>query len=94
MEDHAWYVGAMDREAANQKLANYPYCTFLVRCRVQVNKVEVKFVRQISYPPANGMSYFLPKSNKLAVFLSKNGLEKLLWQPKLQTFFQMVFGSG
>ena len=44
MEDHAWYVGAMDREAANQKLANYPYCTFLVRCRVQVNNNALTFL--------------------------------------------------
>ena len=36
MEDHPWFVGAMERDAANKKLADYPSCTFLVRCRVQV----------------------------------------------------------
>ena len=38
------------------------------------NKIEVKFVRQISYPPANGASYgnnFLPKSHKLAFHETK-----------------------
>ena len=46
---------------------------------------------QISYHLANGASqgnYFLPK---MAVFDAKMGLQKLLWQPKLQTFFEMVF---
>ena len=65
---------------------------------------------QISYPPVNGASqgiYFPPKmrfqpktpkfkekGHKLAVFDAKTGLQKQLWQPNLQTFFQMVFGSG
>ena len=48
-------------------------------------------------PPANWEgqgNYFLPKSHKYAGFEEKTGLQKQLWQPKLQTFFQMVFGSG
>ena len=52
---------------------------------------------QISYSPVNGASQgnsFLSKSHKLAVFLRKTGLQKQLWQPNVQTFFQMVFGSG
>ena len=42
-------------------------------------------------PLANEASqgnYFLPKSHKLAVFEEKTGLQKQLWQPKLQTFFK------
>ena len=42
---------------------------------------------KISYPPANGMSQgnnLPPKSHKLAVFEEKIGLQKQLWQPKLQ----------
>jgi len=39
MEDHPWFVGAMERDAANKKLADYPNCTFLVRCRVQVPNI-------------------------------------------------------
>ena len=58
-----------------------------------INQVEVKFVWQISYPPSQG-NYFQPKSYKLAVFGEKTGSQKQLWQPKLQTFFQMVFASG
>ena len=38
-------------------------------------------------------NYFLPKSQKLAVFEEKTGLHKQLWQPNMQTFFQMVFDS-
>ena len=34
------------------------------------------------------------KSQKLAVFETKTSLQKLLWQQILQTFFQLVFGSG
>ena len=44
-----------------------------------LNQVEVKFVWQISYPPANVVSqgnYFLPKSYKLAVFEEKTRLQK------------------
>ena len=47
-------------------------------------------------PPANGVSqgnYFLPKSLKLAVFEEKMSLQKQLWQPKVQTFFQMDVAS-
>ena len=47
--------------------------------------------------PANGASqgnYLLPQMHKLAVFEEKTGFQKQLWQPKLQTFFQMVFVSG
>ena len=41
------------------------------------------------------LGYLSPaKSNKLAIFEAKTSLQKPLWQPKLQTFFQMVFGSG
>ena len=52
---------------------------------------------QFSYPPANGVSqgnYLLPKSHKLAVFDEKTGIQKQLWEPELQTFFQIVFVSG
>ena len=35
MEDHSWFVGEMDRPSANLLLADYPVCTFLVRCRIQ-----------------------------------------------------------
>ena len=45
-------------------------------------------------PLANGASqgkYFLPKSHKLAVFEEKTGLQKQLWQPKMQTFFSNGF---
>ena len=45
-------------------------------------------------PPANGASqgnYFLAKIPKRAVFEAKMGLQKLQGQPKLQTFFEMVF---
>ena len=35
MEDHSWFVGEMDREAANARLSSFPASTFLVRCRVQ-----------------------------------------------------------
>ena len=48
-------------------------------------------------PPANGASqanYFLPKSHKLDVLKKKTGSQKQLWQLNVQTFFQMVFGSG
>ena len=41
--------------------------------------------------PVNGASqnnYILPKSHKLAIFEEKIGLQKQLWQPKLQTLFQ------
>ena len=31
---------------------------------------------------------------KFTVFEAKTSLQKQLWQPKLQTFFQLVFGSG
>ena len=44
---------------------------------------------QISYPPVNGASqanYFLPQSQKLAVFQAKTGFQNKLWQPKLQAF--------
>ena len=47
--------------------------------REKDNQVEVKFVWQISYPPANGASqgiYFLPKGHKLAVFEEKAGFQK------------------
>ena len=57
----------------------------------------MKSVWQISYPPANGANlgiYFVLKSKKLAVFEAKTSLQKQLWQPNVQTFFQMVFGSG
>ena len=37
---------------------------------------------------------FVLKSQKLAVFEAKTGLQKQLWQPNLRTFFHMVFGSG
>ena len=46
--------------------------------------------------PANGASqgnYFLSKNHKLAVYEAKAGFQKQLCQPKLQTFFQRVFGS-
>ena len=49
---------------------------------------------QISWPSVNGASqgnYFRPKSNKLAIFEAKMSLQKKLWQPKLQTFFLMLF---
>jgi hypothetical protein len=36
LEEHPWFVGEMDRDCANLKLAPYPVYTFLVRCRVQV----------------------------------------------------------
>ena len=36
--------------------------------------------------------YFLPKNHKLAVFEAKTSLQKQFVQPKLQTFFQIVFG--
>ena len=39
-------------------------------------------------------NYFLSKIHKLAVFEERTGLQKQLCQPKLQTSFQMVFGSG
>ena len=35
MEEHSWYVGEIDRDAAIQQLDEYPVSTFLVRCRVQ-----------------------------------------------------------
>ena len=35
MEDHSWFVGEMDRPCANRRLAHFPVCTFLVRCRLQ-----------------------------------------------------------
>ena len=35
MEDHSWSVGEMDRPCANRRLADYPVCTFFVRCRLQ-----------------------------------------------------------
>jgi len=35
MEEHPWYVGNLDREAANTKLVNYPVGTYLVRTRSQ-----------------------------------------------------------
>ena len=57
----------------------------------------MQYVRQISFPPANGASqgyYFVPKSHKSAVFEEKTGLQKQLWQPNVQTFVSMVFGSG
>ena len=57
-----------------------------------INYVEVKFVWQISYPPGNGASLG-SFCQKLAVFEATTGLLKLLWQPKFQTLFQMVFGS-
>ena len=37
---------------------------------------------------------FLPKSHNLAVFAAKTTLQKQLWQPNVQTFFGLVFGSG
>ena len=48
-------------------------------------------------PLANGASqgnYFLPKSNKLAVFEEKNTLTKTALIAKPANFFQIVFGSG
>ena len=47
--------------------------------------------------PAYGVSqgnYFLPKSHELAAFEEKTSLQKQLWQPNVQAFFQLVFGSG
>lgn len=38
MEDHSWYVGNMDREAAQKRLMPFPLCSFLVRTRVNNNK--------------------------------------------------------
>jgi len=34
MEDHPWYVGPMERNDANMKLAPYPSSTFLVRSKI------------------------------------------------------------
>jgi hypothetical protein len=31
LEEHPWFVGEMDRDCANQKLAPYPIYTFLVK---------------------------------------------------------------
>ena len=45
-------------------------------------------------PSANGGNYFLPKSHKLVAFKEKTGFQTQLWQANVQTFFQMVFGSG
>ena len=35
LEEHSWFVGDMDRDSANLKLAPFPVWTFLVRYRVQ-----------------------------------------------------------
>lgn len=43
LEDHAWFVGEMDRESANGALARYPVGTFLVRCRVAPNGDKLGF---------------------------------------------------
>ncbi len=40
MEEHSWYVGKMDRDSANSRLAIYPTNTFLVRERVQRGQTE------------------------------------------------------
>ena len=37
MEDHAWFVGDMDREGANVALMRYPPGTYLVRRRANAN---------------------------------------------------------
>ena len=52
---------------------------------------------QISYPMQMVQVWvfiFVLKSQKFAVFEANTGLQKQLWQPNVQTFFQMVFGSG
>ena len=43
MEEHAWYVGEMDRDTANRRLQDYPVCTFLVRSRLNAHGENLGF---------------------------------------------------
>ena len=43
VEEHAWYVGEMDRETANNRLHDYPVCTFLVRCRLNAHGEKIGY---------------------------------------------------
>ena len=43
VEDHAWYVGEMDRGTANDRLHDYPVCTFLVRCRLNTHGEKIGY---------------------------------------------------
>ena len=38
MEEHAWFVGDMDRDQANDSMQLYPLGTFLVRARLQAGE--------------------------------------------------------
>ena len=38
IEEHSWFVGAMDREQANSNMKDYPVGTYLVRARVQAGE--------------------------------------------------------
>ena len=38
MEEHAWFVGDMDRDQANVSMQLYPMGTFLVRARLQAGE--------------------------------------------------------
>ena len=43
VEEHAWFVGEMDRETANNRLLDYPVCTFLVRCRLNTHGEKIGY---------------------------------------------------
>lgn len=66
-EGHNWYVGEMDRDSANARLADFPIGTFLVRCR---NQNGIKVGHAISLKTLDGVKHMKIVVQEDQVYLS------------------------